>query len=311
MVPKAVQAAADAADQMMERFANPAPAAQVDTQGDPNPPEGQPQPQVDIPQNQPAPQPPADVNWEHRFQTLQGKYNAELPRVRQEAQELRQTTQALLQEIQELKQRTAAVPEVLVTDADREAFGADMVDLMERAARQQTLAVQKQLDEIRQANAQLQQKVGQVDQEVGVSANDRYIDKLTTAVPDWQTVNVNPQFHAWLAEVDPIFGMTRQQGLEAAYAKLDAVATARIFQAYAGTKAPAAPTPQQELQRQVAPTRSRVAAAPQADPDANRVWSHGEIEAFFTNQRRGNYDDTEAQRIESEINRAVAEGRVR
>lgn len=298
---------------MVEGFNSEAPA-NADTQ---TPAEPQhvdpPQPEVHIPQGEPVQQSKPE-NWEARFHTLQGKYNAEVPRLRAQLQDVQNASQTLLQQIEEMKRRPApAEPETLVTDHDREAFGADMVDLMERAAKQHSQKVLREVEQIRAENAQLREKVGQVDQNVAVSANDAYVAKLTQAVSDWEQINGDERFLAWLGEVDPVFGAPRQAGLDAAYAKLDAAATARVFNTFKATiaQAPAPRNPQQELQRQVAPTRSRVAAAPTADEGATRIWTGQEIEHFFTEARRGNISDADAGRIEAEINRAVAEGRVR
>ena len=81
MLPKAIQAQVDAADAMVEGFNSAAPA-NADTQVPPEPQHvDPPQPEVHIPQGEPVQQSKPE-NWEARFHTLQGKYNAEVPRLR-------------------------------------------------------------------------------------------------------------------------------------------------------------------------------------------------------------------------------------
>lgn len=70
-------------------------------------------------------------------------------------------------------------------------------------------------------------------------------------------------------------------------------------------------TAKDELQSQVAPNRSRTAVAPTVDDGQNKVWTEAEIRQFYTDVRRNHYTQAETDRIENQINQAVAEGRVR
>jgi hypothetical protein len=114
--------------------------------------------------------------------------------------------------------------------------------------------------------------------------------------------------------VDPVYGLPRQAALNNAYEALDANRTANIFKQYLATL-PAAPTTaqqnRQELQRQVAPTRSRTSTAPATSTADKRLYTQGEIANFYEEWRRGFIDETDAVRMEKEIHAAIAEGRVR
>ena len=108
--------------------------AEIATQETPPEPPA-PEPPVDPP---PAP-PAAAEDWQHKFQTLQGKYNAEVPQMRNQIT-------ALTQQIENLKAAPPATPPAapapepprakLITDEDTETYGDDLIDLMRRIARE-------------------------------------------------------------------------------------------------------------------------------------------------------------------------------
>lgn len=310
MLPKAIQDQIDANEQMMAQLNGTAPAPEADTQHQKDPEISEPQPEVQVPQVATAPQ-PQDVDWATKYNVLQGKYNAEVPRMNQQLRELKQANEEMQARLEELsKQRTEAQPN-LVTDADKEAFGPDLVDLAERVAKQNLKPLQDQLAKLEAENARLTQRADRTAQDVQMTAQDSYISHLTRMVPEWEQLNVDEGFLRWLGEVDPVFGMQRQAGLDQAFDRLDAQATAAVFAAYLGTQAPKAKSAKDGLQNQVAPTRSRSAAAPVTDEWSSKIWSGREIEHFYNEQRRGAYTLADADRISNEIDRAVAEGRVR
>lgn len=304
-LPKAIQAQVEAADAIVEQM-NGAPAAADTHQND--------EPIADAPASAAVPEvvtPPQHNEWESRFNTLRGKYDAEVPRLSHQVRELNQTMQTLMDENARLKSESAKVKTNLVTDADKEAFGSDLVDLIDRATKQATAGFQQELAQIRAEKSELERRLGGVGEELTMSAQDRFQTKLTQMVPTWQAVNTNQNFLVWCGQVDPVFGVPRQAALDAAAERLDANAAASVFQAFLNTAQPPANDVKKELQSQVAPNRSRTAQAPTADDGSNKVWNEAEIHQFYTDVRRNAYTQAEADRIETQINQAVAEGRVR
>lgn len=311
-LPKAIQAQIEAADAQVEQMYGRQPDNTDTDNQNPEPQVDSKQPEANIPQVVQAPQPAVD-EWKPRFDTLQGKYNAEIPRLNQQVRETQHALQTLLEENARLKASHREPVNNLVTDADREAFGTDLVDVMGRVAKEATQPLRQELDRLNNEKAQLEAQLGHVNSEVQVSAADRFQTKLTQLVPNWETVNQDQRFLLWLGEQDPVFGVQRQAALDAAAGRNDAAATAAVFTTWLNTVTPPqTPTnPRQELQNQVAPSRSRVAAAPTADDGATQIWTEAQISNFYTEARRGRFDQAEADRIEAQINRAVSEGRVR
>ena len=92
--------------------------------------------------------------WEQKYKTLQGMYNAEVPRLKAENRELTSRVSQMEQLLGTLNNQPAAQPEStdpLITDKDVQEYG-DSIDVMRRAAR----------EEVAQANA----RVAQLEQQV-------------------------------------------------------------------------------------------------------------------------------------------------
>lgn len=304
-LPRAVLEAERKANEALERIQaarNPQPPA--DTSVDPAPqPPADPAAVVNTDATPPAPPAPApaqgdDEKWEARYKTIAGKYNAEVPRLHQQLKERDSELKGLKDRIELLE--AASTKEPLVKPEEVQEFGEPLVDLIRRAAR----------EEIGAKDVEIQQLKSKLDSfEVKTTANTEamFYEDLAKAVPDWMAINDDPEFHAWLREADDLTGMQRQQILGQAEQNRDAQRVARFFTAFKkvqeGTVAAASNT----LEHQVAPTTSKVDAPPQG----KKIWTRGEIADFYARDRRGDYTPEQAAAIDSEIQAAIAERRVR
>lgn len=252
----------------------------------------------------PAATPPAntegDEKWESRFKTLTGKYNAEVPRLHAAIKERDAKLNSLTEEVEALKASLAKPKESLVKPEEVNEFGEPLVDLIRRAAREEVQSKDAELAELRRKLDQVQ--VATVEtKEVG------FYEALAQAVPDWVTINDDPEFHTWLGEVDDLTGMQRQQILSQAEEKRDAGRVARFFNAYKKVQQEKAAEANTTLDSQIAPPTSRVDAPPQG----KKIWTRGEIADFYARDRRGEFSAEKAAAIDQEIQSAVAEKRVR
>jgi len=142
--------------------------------------------------------------------------------------------------------------------------------------------------------------------QLAVTAEQSFFERLSKSVPDWSQVNTDKGFLSWLAEADPVYGVPRQQALAAAQQRLDVDRVAAVFNAYTGgSKAPKAADP---LASMVSPKgASTVAPVATGSP----VITQAQVSKFYDDGRRGVYSAPEYARIESLINAALAEGRIR
>ena len=316
-LPRVIQDQIDQADALVAQMnGQTAPNTETDPKPDPDPaPNPEPQTQPISQETDPKPAPVPEETWERKYLTLKGMYDAEVPRLHSQMREMNQQIQTLIAEAATAKaqQKQETVPaKTLITEQDKEAFGSDLLDLIDRAT-EQKLAGNRDLEaQLRAEINELKGKLGNVTERQVVSDKDRYEAALSAQVPDWEAMNIDQGFLAWLAEVDPVYGMPRQYALTNAYESLDANRTATIFKQYKATLAPA-PRQQanRELQRQVAPTRSHTSPAPTTSTADKRTYSTADIDAFYSEWRRGMIDEAEAVQIERDIHAAIVEGRIR
>lgn len=314
-LPRAIQQQVDDADAFVAQMNGQPQPGNPDIEPNPDPqPAPDPQPQNISPEPDPKPA-VSEETWEQKYHTLKGKFDAEVPRLYAQVREMNGQIQTLVAENAAAKatkvEPTPAPAKTLITEQDKEAFGSDLLDLIDRAT-EQKLAVSRDLEtQLRAEISELKGKLGNVSERQVVSDKDRYTSTLAAQVPDWEALNVDAGFLNWLAEVDPVYGMPRQYALTSAYEAFDANRTAAIFNQYKATLAPARQNGQQELSRQVAPTRSRTSPAPSSSAADKRIFTQAEITEFYNEWVKGRLDTAEAERFEKEINAAIAEGRVR
>lgn len=261
----------------------------------------------------PAPAAPPAEPWEHRYRTLRGMHNRQMAEATRRAEAAEQERDALK------AAQAAPKPDIRLDPKDAETFGADLVGMAQRIAETVATAVVGKLEA---RIAQLEQKHEGAVRQVAQTAEEVFLSRLAAQVPDYQAQNEDAGFLAWLGEIDPVYGVPRQAGLDSATQALDADRTARVFLAYRNSRAPAptpaaapapAPAPRPapaSLERQVAPG-TNAQPAPLQPQEAAPI-TVADVTQFYNDVRRGVYRgrDAEKARIEATINQALAEGRI-
>lgn len=239
-----------------------------------------------------------DDTWENRYKILSGKYSAEVPQMAAERRELRHKLQQLEKELEILK--NAPKPERLVKDEEIAEYGEPLVDLMRRAAREEVAAKDAQISEL---VARLESFEHQNQKHTVVD----FYTRLGQLVPDWVAVNENKSFHKWLAERDDLTGLERQEMLTQAEAEKSPERVSAFFNAFKKQTQSAVAQASQRLETQVAPS----AMSSDGPPPGKRIWTRSQIADFYGQVRRGELSEEKAVAIESEIQSASLEGRVR
>jgi hypothetical protein len=272
----------------------------------------------------PAPAAPQTDAFEQKFRSLQGKYDSEMPVLRGQVQTYERINQNLAAQVAQLTEQMTAIQTAKVqtpapasvTDKDVEQYGSELIDLIKRVSGADAHAVAQAM---RGEMTNLANAVGR--DVVAVKQNQQQTDRvlyetrLSESVPNWRAINVDAGWLAWLNEYDPIIGGTRQAALTDAYNKFDDVRTVAFLNAYLATvpRSTPAPTPRDELARQIAP-RAAQSNAPAPTSDANgRIWTQQEIGDFYRDLLQGKYKHStaKADQLKQEIDEAVASGRVR
>jgi hypothetical protein len=322
-LPSQVQQQSEAADRIEAELlaASGQPSyAEQEPQQDPEPQQVAPQSEIaQAPQEAPAADDPNSESWQKRYVTLQGMFNAEVPRLNGRIKDLETQLQSAVDQFREARtqQEKPEKVEPLITDKDEQAFGSDLLDVVKRQAQEVIRAERSQfqqvIEELRTENVKLNQQLGNVSERQGANDRRAYLATLEQTVPGFEQINVDPKFLEWLAERDPMSGLSRKAYLEDAFTAFDTERTSAIFNSWPGARAyqQSKPSPRADLAKQVAPTVTRAATTPSAPND--RVWSMTEIDTFYRDVSRGVFQgrDADVQRIEAEIDLAVSQGRVK
>ncbi len=314
VLPKTVQKQLDAANAIEAAMAQPpvppgdAPAQTVAALVTPTPapgPTAAPPAPDTPPQPQPAdPAPAKPADFEHKYRVLQGMYESDVKQVKQQLREQNALVEGLSAQLEAMK---AAPPTetTQLNEKDIDKFGADLIEMVQRYADQKYAGIEQRL-------VALEQQVGIVAREATGAAKRTFLQELAALVPDYRAVNADPRWLAWLGETDPMFGRARQVALDEAQQQGDAARVASIFQAFKAFVAPPAPaqTPEPSLSDLVTPP-SVSAPPPPPQPSKPRITQKA-IQDFYNDVARGRYvgREAEAERLEQEINLALAEGRV-
>ena len=316
-LPRAVQQQVEAAEALLAANTQPETPTPAET------PAADPAPQVQAPVQEaapavdpaPTPTPPPDDAWERRYKTLQGLFNAEVPKLQQQNKDLSAKLQEAIDRLDKQSQQPATTPEQrpAVDPKDVENFGSDLVEMVQRQTQHVLGSVAGKLDSVvsdfEKRLVQLEQALKGTTQTVAMTAEEVFFNRLATAVPDWEQINANDAFLAWLADVDPVYGQPRQAALNAAQQSLDVARVAAIFNTFKATL-PKPNQAQNALAKQVSP---KTAAAAQPAPAEKPVVTQAQIQAFYKELATGKYRgrEAEAAQLEAVINDAIADGRVR
>jgi len=260
-------------------------------------------------------------SWEQKYKTLQGMYNADVPRLNAKNREVSSRVSQLEHLLGTMQQSAKPAEPVstdpLITDADVKEYG-DSIDVMRRAAREEVNSANGRIEQLEKTIQQLQGVVPQVQQvqaQQQASSEQAFWAGLTNEVSNWQDINNNADFQSWLLSIDPLTGISRQTYLEDAQKNLDTKRVASFFAAWEKefgvpeTARENRPNTNSQLEKQVAPGRGR-SGKPTSQESKN--YSPADIQKFFEDVRKGLFKgrDEERGRMERDIFSAQREGRI-
>lgn len=241
--------------------------------------------------------------WKQKYKTLKGMYDAEVPKLHSQVKELKGELEKVAATV---KAREEAQPKNLVTDDDVENFGEDMVDFQRRVATEVASKYEAELAELR---TKLDQVSSDAKQTVGETKFDAQLHRL---VPDFDAINADPKWVAWLDEVDPILRAPRRTLAQQAFESGDAEGVAYYVDLFKSVNnvEPPKEKPNKELESQIQPNRTTSSATPKGAP---KVYTSAQISQMF--KKAATLSSTnrieEANKLEAEIDAAYMENRVR
>lgn len=257
-------------------------------------------------------QPPVD--WEARYKTLQGKYNAEVPRLSELVRTQQEQIETLKRELEHMKSRppvaadtrsdfTADLPEDL-----RDRFDPDLIQLVAtvsaKQAEQIAARVEPVVESVREERNQRAEKL------LTEQRRAEMLEALNELSPGWERIDATAEFAAYLNQLDPATGKPLKDTLTEAVQRFDAARAARIFNAYARTLPTTAAPQRPNLAAQQVPDLAGAGfSAPAGD---KRIWTRAEIQAEAKRIALLSLKDpAAAKEREREIDLAMREGRIR
>jgi hypothetical protein len=267
---------------------------------------------------------PPPIDFEARFNTLQGKYNSECAELRGHIRSLEHLI-ATMQQVPRAEPPPAPAPPPArtvvreISPADVEAWGPDLVEAAQRWAE---VRLAPRLEELERRVMVAESGTQNV---MARSAAQMVEMALDQAVPHWREINDSTEFHTWLNQVDPFSGRRRQELLTEAHRSGESARTAAIFRGFLNEQTAvsqpagilpnhtgAPPADRLPLEVLAVPGRGPTAPLAQGAPE-QRQWTGAQITQFYRQKQRGMWagrEDEEA-RLEADIIAAGREGRVR
>jgi hypothetical protein len=254
-------------------------------------------------------------DFKQKYSSLLGKYDAEVPRLHQQVRQLTEEMEALRQK-ETAKQVEPTKPKKkvsLVTDEDRAEFGEELLDVQRRIAKEVSQEYEDRFEQQEAVIQSLQDKIAETGSQVGEVG---FSQRLAQLVPDFNQVDNDERWMAWLNEHDPMLRGPRRVQAQTAFDEGDAQAIADYVKLWKNSLPEAKaekPNRKSELEKQVAPNGSANSVRTQSATQSAKVYSSREMDSAWTKLRtmntRGQY--AEAEKLEAELTAAYMEGRVR
>jgi len=284
------------------------------------------------PVKEPEPEPEVKKerkDYKQQFLVLQGKYNAEVPRLHDELKATRSQIDTLTQALANKPDKPEDKPSgkngahSYISPEEIEEYGSEFVDFVGRKAKEIAETESSPvIAELRSELAEMRKQLNLTGQQVSSSAQQNFIAQLDSEVENWRVINTDQVFINWLEDIDPYSGDTRKEMLLDAFNKRNLVRVKAFFYNFQqenaavstpNVQADVVDTSRLSLEDYVAPGQGK-AGQQQGAPSSNkRVWTQKDINRFYKDVNQGSFKGRVAdqKRIEADIVAAGREGRVR
>lgn len=283
--------------------------------------------------------PPASDEWKQKYEVLQGKYNAEVPKLHENVKQMQNTVQKLQKDLETAKAAPTPPPQPAfeagkyVKKEDIEEYTPEMTTFIRSVAREElegniSAVLEKLLPTflepyLGKTLRPMQETVQSIATRVETrearefkSTEDKFFDSLEASIKSktgltFEAINTHPSFLGWLSQKDPRSRRVRQELLDEARSALDAEWAASFFSDFV-TEHPN--TVVASVAPIAVPDRMGGGGNDPSNPDTpkGRIWKRSDITAFYADVSTGKYKgrDQEKQQIETDIYAARKENRI-
>ena len=250
-------------------------------------------------------------DWESRYKVLRSSREggrAEVQAATAKVAELEREVQALREQNSRRETPEPEAPRFEIDAESREYIGDTEAKLFDRMSASTDARFKELSAETERLKSEASAREGR--------QRNRFFEDLGSSVPNWQVLNEDPAFLAWLAQPDASTGVSRHSLLNGFVDDHDSVSAVQLFNAYArGMSAPREQPAQPPVSPE--PTTGRPAGQLGAEEQLVEVYSPAEVSEFYAQKsqlyRSGKLRGQVAQDIaaeEAKIKLAIQEQRV-
>lgn len=268
---------------------------------------------------------PERTDWKQKYNVLQGKYDAEVPRLSSDLREALGRITKLEKDLVVEPSKPVEPPKSAITDEEISDYGEDLIDVIGRKAKEIAQnEFQPVVDGLKKQLSYLQDQIGVTGQRVAKQEQNEVFAVLDREVKDWRKINLAPEFHDWLEQADPFSGQTRKRLMLDAFETKNALRVKAFFDSFVKENAVVTPTSTPppaveagasatlELSDYIAPGKPSSTSGQAGAPKEKRIWTNKEIGKFYSDCQKGHFKKRpdDRTRIEADIMSAINEGRV-
>lgn len=236
--------------------------------------------------------------WKEKYLVLQGKYNAEIPRLMADLKQMREEISYLKSHKEETKPKLEEKIDIrkIVPKETIDAYGEDLLNATVNAS------YEANKSKIEKTEQELERLRGEVSNMVARS----FEAQVKSQIPDFDEINTNPKFISWLDNlgITPVLQNAGYNG--------DAKTVVNIFNQWKSLNPTAKPqvsnvSPARKEERYISPAKTN---APVQVTQEKKKWTAAEVSKVMTDIARGRYDYEDMKKLNIEIDSAIAEGRI-
>jgi hypothetical protein len=252
--------------------------------------------------------------WKDRFEVVQGKYNAEVPRIAAENKELREQISQLAKTVDDLKLRAKqSETNTSETNSAISTIKAELGDSVAKALSDLIDAKAGNISKSYEEKASnLENRVQDNLKRQALTEKQIYIKDLKTMVPDLEKKNSDPKWRRWLMNTAPLSrGRTYQQLLDEANSSMDAGGVAEIFNSCPVFQNGHTRKEKPNIEDIIEPAKPK--PGKHSDVGEKKIYSKAEVDKFRKDVLEGRYarDETTRQKLDAEYSNAFLEDRIR
>lgn len=239
------------------------------------------------------------VDYEQRYKVLQGKYNAEIPQLRQQVSSLQSQLANLKQQETSDEPKAQNVQQAMANL--KEEWGNDFVSHISSIVQSEVAKTNSRVEamETNHAKSSTEQKFQGL----------RNI--LSPMNIDFDGLENNPDFATWLHQIDEMSGQPRQNLLMSAFNSGDLQRASIFYKQFSASNSST------ELEQSNQPAKNPLEDHIQIktrssgdEPAQEEVWTQASIKRFYEDCAAGRLTQEEMDNYERQIFRATSAGRV-